>query len=80
MNYLHTFGYYRELRESGAPVYAAIACVKAFARKQPEFCQSAKDELTTNMFANIRAKFGRPNRAPMCIQAYYKRKANVIGW
>ena len=80
MNYLHTLGYYRELRESGVPVLSAIAQVKTFARQQPEFCQTVTDDLTTNMFANIREKFGRPNRAPQCIRAYYTRKANAIGW
>jgi len=80
MNYLHTFDYYCRLRETGVPAQIAFARVKNFARQQPEFCQECKDYLTTTMFMIIRRKFGRPNRAPQYIQAYYKRKADVIGW
>ena len=80
MNYLHTFGFYRDLRRAGEPASSAIACMKTFARQQPEFCKAKSDELVTSMFALIRRKFGRPNRAPQCVQAYYTRKANSIGW
>lgn len=80
MNYCHTLGYYFDMRAHDVPAFCAIAQTKTFARQQPEFCQAKRDELSTTMFHAIRMMFGRPNRAPQCIQAYYTRKANAIGW
>ena len=78
LNYLHTFGYYCDLRKLNLSASESFARMKNFARSQPEFTKSYKDELITNMFWNLRKKFGRPNLAPEHIREYYNRKYHNI--